>query len=307
MVNRVSNDPVRWLQAAGNPDGGWGARRGGPSTTEATSLALLALAAHSRGDASQHGLAWLRARQRSDGAWPASDQVPQASWMTPLAVLALSRFPADRTQAVKGARWLAEQEGRGYSILTRILLRVFPKRDVVELDPSLTGWPWMADTFSWVEPTAYAMLALKSMRASLPGEPVATRLAEGEQMLFDRMCAGGGWNYGNSRVMEEDLWPYPDTTALALLALQDVPARAETRQSLAALRAMIEENDSGLALSLAILCLRAYGEDTSLLRAQLADNLDAIESFGETRSMALAVLALAGSTAPFDLREAVGR
>ncbi|CAN5291097.1 hypothetical protein BH18GEM1_BH18GEM1_12670 [soil metagenome] len=293
----------RSLVAAQNPDGGWGAGRGGVSSTEATSLALLAFPPHEPNNASvQRGLAWLRPRQRADGAWPPSDQVPLASWTTPLAVLALNRSESDRQQAVRGARWLVAQEGRGYSWFTKLFFRVFPDREVIELDADLKGWPWTLDTFSWVEPTAYALIALKTMRRHLPEAPTAARIHEGERMLFDRMCAGGGWNYGNSRVLEEELWPYPDTTALALIALRDVPLREETRLSLAALHEMIERNDSGLALSLAILCFRLYGEKVSALRARLEENLSTIESFGETRSIALSTLALDDSRLPFSFQ-----
>ena len=38
-------------------------------------------------------------------------------------------------------------------------------------------------------------------------------------MLLDRRCRDGGWNYGNRRVLGADLPSYPETTALALMAL----------------------------------------------------------------------------------------
>jgi hypothetical protein len=38
-------------------------------------------------------------------------------------------------------------------------------------------------------------------------------------MLLERRCRDGGWNYGNRRVLGEDLPSYPETTALALMAL----------------------------------------------------------------------------------------
>jgi hypothetical protein len=40
-----------------------------------------------------------------------------------------------------------------------------------------------------------------------------------ERMLLDRRCRDGGWNYGNRRVLGADLPSYPETTALALMAL----------------------------------------------------------------------------------------
>ena len=40
-----------------------------------------------------------------------------------------------------------------------------------------------------------------------------------ERMLLDRRCRDGGWNFGNRRVLGADLPSYPETTALALMAL----------------------------------------------------------------------------------------
>ncbi|HUP01912.1 MAG TPA: prenyltransferase/squalene oxidase repeat-containing protein [Gemmatimonadota bacterium] len=278
-----------------NGDGGWGAARGRPSNTETTSLALMALRSDGGPDAAAavgRALPWLRARQRPDGAWALSAQVPGPSWTTPLAVLALGRFESDRARALQGARWLLEHKGRGYPWLSRLFFRLFPEREVVELDPDLKGWPWMPDTFSWVEPTAYALMALKTLRAELPRDAAHTSIHEGERMILDRMCPGGGWNYGNSRVLDEDLWPYPDTTALALIALKGRPEGAESRASLAALGRMLEHNDSALATSLAILCFHRYGRDVAPLRARLIKSFGGLAALGDTRAAALSVLAL---------------
>jgi hypothetical protein len=72
-----------------------------------------------------------------------------------------------------------------------------------------------------VEPTSWALLALKRMRGALPRRRTEDRIEEAHRLLADRMCRGGGWNYGNKAILGFDLDPYPDTTALALLALQD--------------------------------------------------------------------------------------
>ena len=90
----------------------------------------------------------------------------------------------------------------------------------------LVGWPWVNGTFSWVEPTAYAVMALKRLRRQLPPDATRDRIDEAEELFADRACSDGGWNYGNTRVFDEDLWSYPDTTALVLLALADRPRGA---------------------------------------------------------------------------------
>lgn len=286
------------LRARRNPDGGWSAGIGGPSTTEATALALLAFDAGGEAPEAETARAWLRARQRHDGAWPPQDGVPLTSWMTSLAVLALSGSPRDRTRVRDGGRWLLAQEGRGYPWWTRLLVRLFPSRSLIRLDPDLVGWPWLAGTFSWVEPTAYALIALQRIASLLPAEATRHRLAMGQRMILDRVCPDGGWNYGNSVVLGEELGPYPDTTALGLIALQAVGARAEVARSRRALRVLMESHDSALSLSLAILALQLYGEDVADLRDRLRARIGVAHGL-DTRSLALAALALDADRRPF--------
>jgi hypothetical protein len=288
------------LLGAQNPDGGWPARAGGPSNTEATSLALLACGALPDGAgsaASERGLDWLERRQRDDGSFALTGDLPGSSWTTSLAVLALAgeaeRRPAARHRARRGADWLLEEEGREPSWWVRLLRGAFPRERGRGLDPYLTGWPWTSGAFSWVEPTAYALIALKRLRPELEPERAAARIEEAEHMIYDRMCGGGGWNYGNSRVLGEDLWPYADSTAIALISLQDRRSHAANQQSVSALRRMLERNDSGLALGWSLLCLQLYGEQTSDLVVRLERSFEARGFLGETRALAVATLALA--------------
>src|SRR5439155_4953858 len=77
-------------------------------------------------------------------------------------------------------------------------------------DNKLQGWPWMPDTFSWLEPTAWCLLALKKARAA------PARIAEAEKLIANRTCEPGGWNFGNASAVGQDLRPYVPTTALGL-------------------------------------------------------------------------------------------
>jgi hypothetical protein len=120
-------------------------------------------------------------------------------------------------------------------------------------------------------------------------------------MIFDRMCVGGGWNYGNSRVLGEELWPYPDTTALALIALHDEPSDPRIRESLASLNRMLGASDSFLALALSILALRLYGRDVSELQSRLEQKIESAGAPADTRSLALSALAMADGAPPFSL------
>ena len=80
------------------------------------------------------------------------------------------------------------------------------------------AWGWTSDTRSLTEPTARVLLAVN---ARTPDDR-ATR-AEALGLLADRQCADGGWNFGNASVYDVDLKSYPQTTAIALIALQGAP------------------------------------------------------------------------------------
>jgi hypothetical protein len=281
-----------------NRDGGWGAQPGLPSTTEGTALALWALAAYRDREPRleeplRQALGWLHARQRPDGSWPMSDQVPQSNWMGILAVLALAQLGSERARALRGGAWLLESSSeQGGSLLARLYFRLFPEHQLVDLDLSLRGWSWAAGTLGWVEPTSYALVALKLLQPQLPRQRTTARIREAELLLRDRMCLEGGWNYGNKVVLGVPVPPYPDTTALALIALHDRPGDEGIRASLGALDAMLESNRSGLVLALSALCLQLYGRDVSGLRAQLSERFRETRFDGTTRTLALALLAL---------------
>jgi hypothetical protein len=152
-----------------------------------------------------------------------------------------------------------------------------------------------------VEPTAYGLLALKKLRPSLRATEVAEQIDEAERLLADRMCDGGGWNYGNSVVYGVAVPPYPDTTALALIALQDRRIDSISRRSLDALATMLEQVESGLSLGWAILCFGLHGRATDALRARLDRLYGATGFLGELRAVAVGLLASTSTAGVFGL------
>lgn len=288
--------PLPFLLEMQNPDGGWPSQPGRSSNTEATAFAVLALRAVATGVATRagdRGLQWLSDRQRPDGSWAFSTPVPEASWATGIATLAMLGQNRDRARA--SAAWLLGQQGRKLGWHVSLLYRVAPSFLSVRLNPDLKGWPWRAHATGFVEPTAYALLALKKLRPHADTRAEA-RIQEAEAMLYDRMCPDGGWNYGNSVVLGADLPPYADVTALTLIALQDYRGSEPNVVGLAALRRMLAEVDSSLALAWAILCLALYGEDSESLRWRLERRYRDRPFLVDTRALALTLLALAGST-----------
>jgi hypothetical protein len=293
---------VKSLISAQNPDGGWGWTKGQISTTECSSLALLALA--SLNDDQQtitirRGLNWLVKRQSVDGSWPLSDSLTVGSWATAMAILALDLWPEYETQVMRAGKWVLTQHGSKPGFLANLLLTLSLKKRPVRLNEDLIGWPWIAGTFSWVEPTSYFLIALKRIRRQLVGTNIDDRIKQGESMIYDRMCDGGGWNYGNSIVYGEKLWPYPDITAIALIALQNHHDAMENRVSFAALQNALKTVTSGLALSWSAICYDIYGHHSGNLWKLLDSGFETTGFLGETKSLALYILALTGGAKYF--------
>jgi hypothetical protein len=281
------------LSRSQNSDGGWGSVAGKGSNTEATALAVLALRSLGGHDiATQKAGQWLAERQNSDGSWPLSSTTKGSSWSTALALIALSESADQRDRVVKAGNWVLEQEGSKPGILANLILALSFEKKIVHLNEDLIGWSWTPHSFSWVEPTSYFILALKKIKSHLPAKTVHERVEQGELMIYDRMCEGGGWNYGNAAVYDDRLWPYPDITAIALIALQDRRDRKENQLSLRALIDMAQNTGSGLALGWTLLCLSIYGQDGAELKKRLEQRFVKTQFLGETKALALSVLAL---------------
>jgi hypothetical protein len=188
----------------------WGYRATGAAGVEPTVLACLGLIAS--GGASTPVAAccdWLAALQGPDGSLGLSPAQPAPGWTTPLGLLLWQAEGLGRhaTEARRAVAWLLRQRGE----------RMSPADDpdhIIGHDTTLVGWPWVAGTHSWLEPTAVAVLALR--RAGLTTHP---RVEEGYRLIRDRAIVTGGWNYGNTAAFGHPLRPQPAPTGLALLAL----------------------------------------------------------------------------------------
>lgn len=290
------------LLGAQNEDGGWGAVKGKRSNTESTSFALMALKSLEKQVFNRQttaGLKWLLQHQKEDGSWYLNDASKQSSWTTPIAVLALLSFRDETQQALKAAKWILTQEGRKPGWVASLLVRLSIIKKMTELDPFLSGWSWTAEAFSWVEPTSYSLMALKKLRRSLAETNCEERIRQGEMLVYDRMCENGGWNYGNSRVLGETLWPYPDVTAVALIALQDRAPTPANQTSLRALERMMREAPSGTSLGWGILCLTLYNRDLEEWKKMLMNSFEKTRFLGETRALALGLLAFGSGASLF--------
>ena len=296
------NAAIDLLLGAQNEDGGWGAVKGKRSNTESTSFVLMALKSLEGNPFDRQttaGLKWLLQRQKDDGSWSLNDASKQSSWTTPIAALALLSFQDQREHALRAAKWILTQEGRKPGWVATLLFRLSLLKKITELDPYLSGWSWTAGAFSWIEPTSYSLMTLKKLKRSLDGTNCEERIRQGEMLIYDRVCENGGWNYGNSRVLGEALWPYPDVTAVALIALQDQAMSETNQKSLRALDAMLREAGSGTALGWGILCLTLYKQDVQEWKKILVKNFEKTRFLGETKAVALALLAFGNGASLF--------
>ena len=156
--------------------------------------------------------------------------------------------------------------------LARLLVQArgitLEQNDVQRQDNSLQAWPWIDQTFSWVEPTAWCMLLLKKCRA-LGIEGAADRITVAEKLIRDRVCHDGGWNYGGSNVYGQELYAYVPTTAIGLLAMQDRRDDPVVVKSLEFLKANAHTEPTTEALGLTMICFSIYGVPTEAIRKQM--------------------------------------
>jgi hypothetical protein len=206
------------LEATQNPDGGWGYFAGKQSWLEPTAYALLALCNEPRARLTfDRGWRLVRSWEAAGGGWRGCALAEGPHWATSLVVTLHCSAGISDEALRRGQRWLVSSTGAETRPLSRLAHCLRP--EMVEFDPALGGWPWEPGTSSWVEPTAHAIMALGRAARHVERGGLEDRIDVGKRMLLERRCRDGGWNYGNRRVLGADLPSYPDTTALALMAL----------------------------------------------------------------------------------------
>ncbi len=236
------------------------------------------------------------------GAWPYLPGGPAALEPTVLAVGAGAAVPADWLGAALarpgGLDWaalalplaLGDRQPALHDAAVEAILAIEGTRSETagDFDGQLVGWPWVPATFSWVEPTAWALASLQAA-----GLRDHARVVEGLALLADRQCADGGWNAGNPSMLGQQLPGYLYLTGIVCLALPP------GHPSLPAARAFlggVADRPSPLNLSTALLAHVAHGWPTDGLVPRLLARQHADGGFGRCDRTAWAAAALGAAS-----------
>jgi hypothetical protein len=270
LIEQAVESLVLTLSQRALPNGGFSGRTGCGYRPDATAWAILALVAvGSRKNLVQLARSQLAAEQMQDGRVSLSPDHPQAFWPTALAVIAWQGSLAHRLHQLRALKFLLD-----------------------------TGWPWIGDTHSWVEPTAMVLLALE-----LTGYGDHERAREARLMLLDRQLESGGWNYGNTSVFGQQLRPMPEPTGLALNSLSGRVQREIVERSLSYLKDQVCRLRTPHSLGWSLLGLGAWGEQPADAESFVFECIDRQHVYGsyDTPQLSLLLASLLGKKGLLDL------
>jgi hypothetical protein len=261
-------------------DGGFSAKDEGITQPDATAWAILALSA-----AGVEKSLIARAQERLvgfqglDGRLSFEPRLSAVIWVTPLAVLAWlvsSDFKEPRQKAID---FLLTQAGLHW---------VNENPEIVGHDTSLRGWPWVSGTHSWIEPTSLSMLALRAA-----GFKEDRRMTEAVEMILNRQLISGGWNYGNTSVFGTPLQPFPESTGIALSALEGLVLKERVVRSIEYAKKQVLRIRTPFSLSWLIFGLGAWSDRPQRARKWIHESLGFQSQYGAYSTSLLSALILA--------------
>ncbi|MDR4459294.1 MAG: terpene cyclase/mutase family protein [Nitrospirales bacterium] len=237
---------LEFLQSVQLPNGGFPYHSGEEARPDATAWAIISMSAWEFArENCDRGRAYLVSQQTNDGRISISPTHIEASWPTPLAIFAWESVPQYQEAQSRAIDYLIGFTGQHFSN---------PDPSIIGHDTSIPGWPWIAETHSWVVPTALALMALHKV-----GLGTHPRAIAGQQMLLNRQLPGGGWNYGSTTVFNRELRPLPECTAIALQSLAGNTAFHKIERSLQYVSHELPRLRTPISLGWALLGLGAWG------------------------------------------------
>jgi hypothetical protein len=261
-----------------NPDGGLPYTPGAPSFSEPTLLMILAFVAAGDPANAQPLVDWVLKIRNPNGSIGLNREFPaEGLWNTPLLAIVMHHME-HKTERDAAIDFVLQ--------FRSVRLQRSPENDVNTL---LVGWPWVPQTFGWVEPTSWALLALE-----LAGMSDSPRAIEGRRLLVDRCLPEGGWNYGNKTMFNTVLLPFWEATALAQMAIGD-HSKDLTDRNLNLLERALPEMHSLMTNAMACLCLNRFGRKTEAVRSRIRSMLtDENREDLNLANSALGLIALSG-------------
>jgi hypothetical protein len=251
----------------------------GAWATEPTALTSLALAAHDEPTAARKFARQLAEAQQAIGVVAATTDADSPPWTTSLAILAwLASDPIAFASNIENAiRWALAEHGQPQE-----------RNSQVGHDTTLLGWSWAIKTHSWLEPTAFFVLALHAA-----GLKDHSRTREGVQLIIDRLLPAGGCNYGSTMVLGQYTLPQVEATGVAMLALAgEANTDPRVEKSLIYLEKNISSETPTASLCYGLMGLTAHDRRPALADSWIAAAIDRQIS-GESSAFKLALLALA--------------
>ena len=189
---------------------------------------------------------WLAAIQNTDGSLGPTAAQTKPGWPTPYGVWVWACQGRHAESREKAIQWILNHKGKA-----------LPKSadNVSSHDTTIPGWAWLDGAHGWIEPTALALIALRSA-----GQANHPRCQEGLELILDRALPSGGWNYGNAVVFGKELRPQPASTGLALTALAGlVTQNPSISRALDYLKATFPNTRAAQSLGWGLIGLTAWG------------------------------------------------
>lgn len=285
----MGSTPLDFLIATQHTSGGWGYAPGFNPTVEATSAVLLALRSESVAvEAYQRGLEWLRQGQNPDGGWGYSLGDSESNWATAWALLALKKADGFEDEIHRGVKWLLEVKPSPYARENLDFLNQPISKD----DPIQNSWPWQPGELTWIEPTAYTILALKDLSVDAATK---LRMDAGISYFQRQRCLQGGWTVGDPLMFESALPAHVHTTAVVLMAMMAYSPDSIQPEDILELRRDMQEDGGALAFSWGLLVLRTLGEEEESSFAHLFEIQGSNGDWNDNPyTTALAIMAIRG-------------
>lgn len=232
----------------------------GEAASESIAWCAVSLASAGRNDSAKIAAEWLAKRQAADGSVGVTESQDAPYWPTALAMLAWRAVDdlAYADQIAGGALWALQQQP-----WTR------PRDPKFGHDTALAGWSWAPATHSWLEPTAFFVVALCEA-----GYADNARRLEGVKLLVDRLLPSGGANYGNTVVFDQELLEHPHSSGVVAWALAGEPVDdSRLEKTIQRLKLVAERPTGAASLAWAARGLAAHHQADAAIAEQVAHKL----------------------------------